>query len=213
MLNISLLVDSLPFFSVFFFSDVLVYLPTGYAVDVHLDSVYTILQPMAPVSDFRFVLHVFTVDDIAVIWINGTNSIMTDGYASTTDPRIKPGPSQEPKSGDKFVEHTLVIEQVTRFDSGTYTCRVMSEPPVQITHTLGVTRQYIIFILYAFYCPPHTHAHTGVICRVVEGPGPSGGVGCGVKTSNFDFRFSIFFVSVFFFLSFKAWGGGRRVVQ
>lgn len=83
-----------------------------------------------------------TVDEVALIWINGTKSIMTDIFPSTTDPRIKPGPPPEsPTPG--FVEHTLVIEQVTRWDSGSYTCKITSEPPVEITHTLRVIRQYL----------------------------------------------------------------------
>lgn len=82
-----------------------------------------------------------TVDDYAVMWINGTKSIMTDSYTMTTDPRVKPGPQSETSAG--FQEHTLIIEQVTRMDSGSYTCRIASTPPVEITHTLRVTRQYL----------------------------------------------------------------------
>ncbi|XP_027849832.2 neural cell adhesion molecule 1-like isoform X1 [Aphis gossypii] len=78
-----------------------------------------------------------SVDDYAVMWINGTKSIMTDSYTMTTDPRVKPGPQSETSAG--FQEHTLIIEQVTRMDSGSYTCRIASTPPVEITHTLRVT--------------------------------------------------------------------------
>lgn len=80
-----------------------------------------------------------TVDDVVLIWVNGTNTIMTDNYASSTDPRIKPG---TPLNTPGFVEHTLIIEQVTRWDSGSYKCQITSSPPVSITHTLRVIRQY-----------------------------------------------------------------------
>lgn len=76
-------------------------------------------------------------DDYAVIWINGTKSIMTDNYPMTTDPRVKHGTQSETSAG--IQEHTLIIEQVTRLDSGSYTCRITSTPPVDITHTLRVT--------------------------------------------------------------------------
>jgi len=80
-------------------------------------------------------------DDYAVMWINGTKSIMTDSYPITTDPRVKHGTQSETSAG--FQEHTLIIEQVTRMDTGSYTCRITSTPPVEITHTLRVTRQYL----------------------------------------------------------------------
>lgn len=76
-----------------------------------------------------------SLDEVVLIWINGTNSIMTDNFASSTDPRIKPG---TPVSTPGFVEHALIIEQVTRWDSGSYTCKITSSPPVSITHTLRV---------------------------------------------------------------------------
>jgi len=78
-----------------------------------------------------------SVDDYAVMWINGTKSIMTDSYPITTDPRVKHGAQSETSAG--FQEHTLIIEQVTRMDTGSYTCRITSTPPVEITHTLRVT--------------------------------------------------------------------------
>ncbi|XP_022177691.1 neural cell adhesion molecule 1-like isoform X2 [Myzus persicae] len=76
-------------------------------------------------------------DDYAVIWINGTKSIMTDYYPMTTDPRVKPGTQLETAVG--IQEYTLIIEQVTRQDSGSYTCRITTTPPIEITHTLRVT--------------------------------------------------------------------------
>lgn len=76
---------------------------------------------------------------------------MTDTSSSTTDPRVKAGAPALKGSG--FVENTLVIELVTRWDSGSYTCRITSEPLVSITHTLRVTRQYKLCILLPFlYC-------------------------------------------------------------
>ncbi|XP_060855803.1 neural cell adhesion molecule 1-like isoform X1 [Metopolophium dirhodum] len=76
-------------------------------------------------------------EDYAVIWINGTKSIMTDYYTMTTDERVKHGTQSETSAG--YQEHTLIIEQVTRMDSGFYTCRITTTPPLEITHTLRVT--------------------------------------------------------------------------
>ncbi|KAL4135037.1 hypothetical protein QTP88_006703 [Uroleucon formosanum] len=76
-------------------------------------------------------------DDYAVIWINGTKSIMTAYYSMTTDPRVKSGTQSETSA--EYQEHTLIIEQVTRMDSGFYTCRITTTPPLEITHTLRVT--------------------------------------------------------------------------
>lgn len=81
------------------------------------------------------------IDDYAVIWINGTKSIMTAYYSMTTDPRVKSGTQSETSA--EYQEHTLIIEQVTRMDSGFYTCRITTTPPLEITHTLRVTRQYL----------------------------------------------------------------------
>jgi len=83
----------------------------------------------------------YIIDDYAVIWINGTKSIMTDNYLMTTDPRVKPGTKSETSAA--YQENTLIIEQVTRMDSGSYTCRITTTPPIEITHTLRVTRQYL----------------------------------------------------------------------
>lgn len=91
-----------------------------------------------------FVFFCITVDDVALIWINGTKSIMTDALITSTDPRVKAGIPID-KS-----DHTLVIEQVTRWDSGSYTCKITSSPPVEIMHTLHVTRQYFL-LNYIFY--------------------------------------------------------------
>lgn len=92
-----------------------------------------------------------SVDDYAVLWINGTKSIMTDSYTMTTDPRVKPGPQSETSAG--FQEHTLIIEQVTRMDSGSYTCRIASTPPVEITHTLRVTHPAKVLSVQAVGSP------------------------------------------------------------
>jgi len=83
----------------------------------------------------------YIIDDYAVIWINGTKSIMTDNYPMTADTRVKPGSQSETSAG--IQERTLIIEQVTRQDSGSYTCRITTTPPIEITHTLHVTRQYL----------------------------------------------------------------------
>jgi len=93
------------------------------------------------------------IEDYAVIWINGTKSIMTDYYPMTTDPRVKHGTPSETSAG--YQEHTLIIEQVTRMDSGSYTCRITTTPPLEITHTLRVTRQYlsVYFITFSILLP------------------------------------------------------------
>lgn len=72
------------------------------------------------------------MDEFTLLWVNGTKTIMTDGDAATPNPRYFQ--SQDP------IAKTLSIEGVTRWDSGDYTCRITSEPPVQITHTLVVLR-------------------------------------------------------------------------
>ncbi|VVC26778.1 Hypothetical protein CINCED_3A020364 [Cinara cedri] len=79
-----------------------------------------------------------SVDDVAVIWINGTKSIMTDGVSSTADTRVKSGSPSEADTTQGSSDHSLVIEQVSRWDSAQYTCRILSEPAVEITHTLRV---------------------------------------------------------------------------
>lgn len=66
---------------------------------------------------------------------------MTDYYPMTADTRVKPGTQLETSAG--IQEYTLIIEQVTRQDSGAYTCRITTTPPIEITHTLRVTRQYL----------------------------------------------------------------------
>lgn len=93
------------------------------------------------------------VDELAVLWMNGTKSIMTDGYVVTPDLRVKPGKQSE--TSTDFLDHTLIIEQVTRWDSGPYTCRIASTPPVEIIHTLHVTGQYlsIYFITLSVLLP------------------------------------------------------------
>lgn len=104
---------------------------------------------IAAVSDF---VCAFAVDDVALLWINGTKTIMTDTFPSSLNPRVKPGPRSESSSGS--LDNTLIIEQVTRWDSGPYTCKITSTPPVVVTHTLHVTRQYSYLpglLNYTFY--------------------------------------------------------------
>lgn len=72
---------------------------------------------------------------------------MTDTFPTEVNSRVKPGENQpEENQSLGYSEHTLVIDQVTRWDSGTYKCRVTSVPFVEIVHTLRVTRQYNISI-------------------------------------------------------------------
>lgn len=97
--------------------------------------------PRTRVIDF-ILFEMFTVDEFTQLWINGTKTIMTDGDASMPNSRVTQAKSQLAK--------TLSIEAVSRWDSGNYTCKITSEPAVEITHSLRVLRQYFRIILHGY---------------------------------------------------------------
>ncbi|XP_063236941.1 opioid-binding protein/cell adhesion molecule homolog [Bacillus rossius redtenbacheri] len=64
----------------------------------------------------------------AVLWLNGSTMLYSDSFRTQgVSPRV-----------DRLANYTLRIRGVRLEDSGTYTCRVSSDPPVAVSHKLLV---------------------------------------------------------------------------
>ncbi|KAK6618971.1 hypothetical protein RUM44_003352 [Polyplax serrata] len=72
-------------------------------------------------------------DRFAIMWKNSSNTLWVDTTRMKQDDRLM-----------KHRNNTLVIRRVNMHDSGQYTCQVVAEDIIQVTHTLNVVRKLSI---------------------------------------------------------------------
>ncbi|KAK6623749.1 hypothetical protein RUM43_009602 [Polyplax serrata] len=65
------------------------------------------------------------------MWKNSSNTLWVDTTRMKQDDRLM-----------KHRNNTLVIRRVNMHDSGQYTCQVVAEDIIQVTHTLNVVSEY-----------------------------------------------------------------------
>ncbi|EEB13645.1 protein CEPU-1 precursor, putative [Pediculus humanus corporis] len=68
-----------------------------------------------------------------VMWKNSSLTLWVDGRRMNANSRV-----------EEFKNNTLVIRRVNMHDSGQYTCQVVADKIIQVTHTLNVVRKLSI---------------------------------------------------------------------
>lgn len=65
------------------------------------------------------------------MWKNSSLTLWVDGRRMNANSRV-----------EEFKNNTLVIRRVNMHDSGQYTCQVVADKIIQVTHTLNVVSKY-----------------------------------------------------------------------